>query len=123
MNESNAVRELVVRPASVNGAATCYVIDTADYDYAEFEIDIGAGATAAAFTTLKVQESDVEASATSLTSGTDVPGTIFGTSNTIAAPSNAPALPAARPWRPRASTRRRSSIRCRSCPTQTTRSP
>jgi len=92
MNPSDAVRQLVIRPQSIaSGAATAYVVDTAGYDYAEFEIDLGA--VGSALTALKLQESDVKASATSLTGGTDVPGSIFGTSYTWDLPSNVPCAP------------------------------
>jgi hypothetical protein len=93
MNDGKAVKQLVIRPASVNGAATCYVIDTAGFSYLELDLLIGSGATANAFTVTKLLESDVKASATSLTSGTEVPGVKFGTSYTLALPSNVPCAP------------------------------
>src|SRR5262245_60014128 len=66
-------------PASANaGAFSANVIDTQGYRYAVLEATFGAiGAQA---TALKVQEADAIASGTALTGGTDVPGTIVGTS-------------------------------------------
>ena len=61
-----------------NATATAYVIDTAGVDFVN--IDVIIGATDIGVTTLKVQESDVASNSTTLTSPTDVPGLIFGTS-------------------------------------------
>lgn len=61
-----------------NATATSYVIDTAGVDYVN--IDVVIGATDIALTTLKVQESDAITNSTTLTSGTDVTGLVYGTS-------------------------------------------
>jgi hypothetical protein len=87
MNSAEANYQLPLPPVSANGAATVNVIDTAGYDYLELILLLGVGAGSAAMTTCKVQESDVKASGTSLTSGADVPGLIAGTSLTVAGPS------------------------------------
>lgn len=62
-----------------NSAHTINVIDTQGYDYCVIEVYLGA--TDIGITVMKVQESDVKASATALTGGVDVPGCVFGTSN------------------------------------------
>lgn len=74
----------VTPPAAIvdNAAYTCNVIDTLGYDYCE--IFCYFGATDIAMAALKVQESDVAASATALTNGADVTGLVFGTSTDIA---------------------------------------
>lgn len=71
----------ITPPAALvnNASATCLVIDT--QGYADLEIIVILGATDIALTALKVQESDAEASSTSLTSGADITGTRFGTDN------------------------------------------
>jgi len=68
-----------VIPAAVvnNGSVTCQVIDTKGFDY--LEVSILLGATDIALTALKLQESDAKASATALTGGVDIAGTVFGT--------------------------------------------
>lgn len=63
---------------SVNGAATCNVIDTAGYDRCTIIVNFGA-IGAADLTVLKVTEADVAASGTALTNGADVVGTRFTT--------------------------------------------
>lgn len=70
----------VLPPAAIidNASATCNVIDRLDYD--ELELIVSFGAMDIAMVALKLQESDVKASATALTGGGDVPGTLFGTS-------------------------------------------
>ncbi len=70
---------IVVPPvASINGAgAAALVIDTLGFQY--LEIWMMLGALAADMTALKLQESDVKASATTLTSGVDISGTVFVT--------------------------------------------
>jgi hypothetical protein len=84
---------VAISPAVVdNATATAYVIDTAGVDFVN--IDVIIGATDIGVTTLKVQESDVASSATALTSPTDVPGLIFGTS-TIPEDGTTSALPSA----------------------------
>jgi len=60
-----------------NAALTINVVDTQGYDY--LTIDVYLGATDTALTVLKCQESDVKSSATALTSGADITGTVFGT--------------------------------------------
>lgn len=80
MIEAFAAKVLNVVPpaAAVNNASvTCNVIDTWRADY--LKVDVILGATDIALTVLKLQESDVKASATSLTGGTDIVGTRFGT--------------------------------------------
>lgn len=69
----------VVPPvASISGAsAAALVIDTYAFDYLELWVLLGA--LAADMTALKLQESDVKASATALTGGVDISGTIFAT--------------------------------------------
>lgn len=81
----------VVPPQAVvnNAAYTCNVIDTAGYDYCT--IVVTTGATDAAYTVFKVQESDTKSNTTALTSGADVTGLVFGTSADIA--GNTSALP------------------------------
>jgi hypothetical protein len=89
MNAGNeAVRQIVIVPVSISTTSTANVIDTAGFDYAEFEIVLGA--VGSAFTALKLQESDVKGSGTTLTSGTDVPGSIFHTSYSWDLAGNAP---------------------------------
>ncbi len=61
-----------------NATATAYVIDTAGVDFVN--IDVVIGATDAALTTLKVQESDVATNSTTLSSPSDITGLVYGTS-------------------------------------------
>jgi hypothetical protein len=72
---------LVTPPAAIvnNASLTCNVIDTQGYRFARVTVILGA--TDIALTALKVQESDVKASATALTGGADITGAVFGTSN------------------------------------------
>lgn len=81
----------VVPPQAVvnNAAYSANVIDTNGYDYCT--IVVTTGATDAAYTVFKVQESDTKSNTTALTSGADVTGLVFGTSNNIA--GSASALP------------------------------
>jgi hypothetical protein len=58
------------------------VIDTQGWDYAEINVYIGA--TDIATVALKVQESDTKSNTTTLTSGADVTGLVYGTSTNIA---------------------------------------
>lgn len=83
----------VTPPAAIvdNASLTCNVIDTLGFDYVEVFCYIGA--TDIATVALKVQESDVAASATALTGGADVTGLVYGTSTDIAAATSA--LPSA----------------------------
>lgn len=67
-----------------NATATSYVIDTAGVDYVN--IDVVIGATDVALTALKVQESDVATNSTTLDTGADITGLVYGA-------SGAPALP------------------------------
>jgi hypothetical protein len=71
----------VTPPAAIvnNGSLTCNVIDTLGFRFCRVKVFLGA--TDIALTALKVQESDVKASATALTGGADVTGAVFGTSN------------------------------------------
>lgn len=70
----NAVIPVVI----VNNASeAALVIDTLGFDYLEVVIQLGA--TDIALTALKLQESEVKASATTLTGGADISGTVFGT--------------------------------------------
>ena len=64
-----------------DASLTCNVIDTKGYGYCT--IDVQLGATDIGITTLKVQEANV-GSGSSLTSGADVTGLIWGTSLNIA---------------------------------------
>lgn len=82
---------IVTPPAVIvdNAAVTCNVIDCLGYDYAQIAVIIGA--TDIATVTLKVQESDTKSNTTALTSGVDVTGLVYGTSNNIA--GSASALP------------------------------
>lgn len=69
----------VVPPAAIvdNAALTCNAIDTQGFRFARITVYLGA--TDIAVAAAKVQESDVAASATALTSGADIAGTVFGT--------------------------------------------
>lgn len=71
----------VCPPAAIvnNGSLTCNVIDTLGFRFCRVAVILGA--TDIALTALKLQESDVKASATALTGGADVTGAVFGTSN------------------------------------------
>lgn len=82
-----------VLPAAIvnNASVVGQVIDT--LGFIECRIDFLLGATDIAMSALKVQESDTKASATALTSGADVAGLVFGTSNGI--DGTASALPSA----------------------------
>lgn len=84
MNAQNNVFFSVAPPAALvdNAAVTCNVIDTKGYDYCEVFCYIGA--TDIATVALKVQESDTKSNTTTLTSGADVTGLVYGTSNNIA---------------------------------------
>lgn len=88
MNPAEANYQQVLPPASVTGNAAPNVIDTAGYAYLELLVELGAGPATTAMTMLKLQESDVEGSSTTLTNGTDVPGAIAGTSLTVTAPTS-----------------------------------
>lgn len=71
----------VVSPAAIvdNASLTCQVVDTLGFRYARYVFYFGAMDIAA--TALKIQEADAVSSATALTSGADVTGAVFGTSN------------------------------------------
>lgn len=79
----------VAPPAAIvdNTSVTCNVIDTAGYDYCEVWCYLGA--TDIATVALKVQESDTKSNTTTLTSGADVTGLVFGTSSNIAGSTSA----------------------------------
>lgn len=74
---------IVCSPAAIldNTALTTNVIDTLGYDRCEIVVVLGA--TDIALTVLKVQESNVAASATALTGGADITGTVGGTDFTL----------------------------------------
>lgn len=59
-----------------NATATSYVIDTAGVDFVN--IDVVIGATDVALTALKVQESDSKTDSTTLSSGADITGLVYG---------------------------------------------
>ena len=67
-------------PAAVvdNAAYTSTVVDTAGADYVTFVVNLGE--TDVALATLKVQESDTITDSTTLASGSDVTGLVWGTS-------------------------------------------
>lgn len=69
-----------------NATATSYVIDTAGVDYVN--IDVVIGATDVALTALKVQESDVATNSTTLDTGADVTGLVYGASGAAALPTD-----------------------------------
>lgn len=71
---------IVSSPAAIldNASAVTNVIDTKGYDYCTIICTVGA--TDIAMSALSVQEAEVAASATALTSGANVTGLIFGTS-------------------------------------------
>ena len=80
----NPVKHKLVRvtsPAAIvdNASLTCQVVDRQGFDYARYVFYFGAMDIAAS--ALKVQESDAKSSATALTSGADISGAVFGTSN------------------------------------------
>lgn len=68
-----------------NATATSYVIDTAGVDYVN--IDVVIGATDVALTALKVQESDVATDSTTLDTGADITGLVYGASGAAALPT------------------------------------
>lgn len=66
----------VIDPTRLNGAtAGAQVIDLKGHNFCEINVQIGA--TDAAATAFKLQESDVKASATALTNGADITGATF----------------------------------------------
>jgi hypothetical protein len=69
----------IVTPAARvdNGSFTTNVVDTLGFN--KVEICVLLGDTDIAMTNLRLQESDVATNATTLSSPTDVPGTVFGT--------------------------------------------
>ena len=81
----------VTPPAAAwdNATVTANVIDTLGYDYCRIIVSLGAIDTA--LTGMKVQESDTKSNTTALTSGADVTGLVYGTSNGIS--GSASALP------------------------------
>lgn len=74
---------IVTSPAVIvdNAALTTNVIDTLGFDRLEIMVIIGA--LDIAMTVLKLQESDVAASFTALTSGADISGSVGGTDFTL----------------------------------------
>lgn len=77
--QSKLVR--VTSPAAIvdNASLTCQVVDTQGFRYARYVFFFGAMDIAVA--ALKIQESDATSSATALSSGADITGAVFGTSN------------------------------------------
>ena len=81
----------VIRPAAIvdNDTFASNVIDTKGFDYLTILVDLGA--TDIALSVLKVQEAEAASDATTLTSGADVTGTVFGTAtNSAGATSTLP---------------------------------
>jgi len=70
----------VIAPAAVldDAAYTSTVVDTAGFDTVAFIVSLGE--TDVSLATLKVQESDAKTDATTLDSGSDVSGLVWGTS-------------------------------------------
>lgn len=79
----------VTPPAAIvdNAAVVCNVIDTAGCDYCEVFCYVGA--TDIATVALKIQESDTKSNTTTLTSGADVTGLVYGTSANVAGSTSA----------------------------------
>jgi hypothetical protein len=77
--EEKVVVVLFPRAILNNSSFTCNVVDCQGWRYAKFDVILGA--TDIAITALKLQESDAETDANTLTSGTDVVGTRYGTDN------------------------------------------
>jgi len=75
---------LVTAPAAIvdNASLTTNVIDTKGWDYVDIYVIYGAMDIAT--TVLKVQEADAASDATTLTSGADVTGLVYGTSTNSA---------------------------------------
>lgn len=73
----------VTAPGAIvdNATLTTNVIDTIGFD--RLEIYVLLGATDIAMSALKLQESDTKSSATALTSGADISGTVGGTDFTL----------------------------------------
>lgn len=69
----------VTNPAAIidNASLTTNVIDTKGFNFCR--VVVWLGATDIALTALKLQEADAASDATTLTSGADVTGTVFGT--------------------------------------------
>ena len=88
---SSASYQQVLAPQSVTGDASPAVIDTQGAELLEVVVNIGTGPATKAMIALKLKESDGKNSPTALDgNAADVPGTIFGTSYTLAAASNTP---------------------------------
>ncbi len=69
----------IIDPSRINGAsAASKVIDLKGHNFCEINVQIGA--TDAAATAFKLQESDTKASATALTDGVDITGLTFASS-------------------------------------------
>ena len=96
MNPAEATYKQVAAPQSVNsagGGLTCNVIDTAGFDYLELIVSLGVGPGATALQALYLSESDSKNSNTALNTtdasySQQIPGTVFGTSLTVAAPTS-----------------------------------
>lgn len=81
----------VTSPAAIvdNASLTCQVVDTQGFRFARYVFYIGA--TDIAFDALKLQEADAKTDATTLTSGADITGAVYGTStNTAGSTSSLP---------------------------------
>lgn len=94
MRHAQAEKEfLVVAPQAKKDDASwdCNVIDTQGYDYLTLRFLFGD--TDIAMVALSVQESDTKSNTTALTSGANITGLVFGTSNGIG--GSASTLPSA----------------------------
>ena len=76
----NAKTHVFVAPGAVvdNATYTSNVVDCAGADY--LEVDVILGSTDVAMATLKLQESDAITNATTLDTGADISGYVYGTS-------------------------------------------
>ncbi len=79
----------VTSPAAIvdDAALTCQVIDTQGFNYCRIVVFVGA--TDIAVSSMKVQEADAASDATTLTSGADITGTVFGTATNDAGSTSA----------------------------------
>lgn len=80
MIPTQAIKYLpVVQPVAIvdNASWTSNVVDTKGFDYLTILVQLGA--TDIALAALKLQEAEVASDATTLTSGADVSGSVFGT--------------------------------------------
>lgn len=79
MNPAEGQVVVIAAPSAIkdNTSLTTNVVDTLGYRFVEIYVMLGA--TDIALTALKVQEADAKTDATTLTSGADITGTVFGT--------------------------------------------